>query len=28
MINNLNWGGIGTGSTVSQASQTITLTFS
>jgi hypothetical protein len=28
MINNLNWGGIGTGSTVNQASQTITLTFS
>lgn len=28
MINNLNWGGIGTGSTVGQASQTITLTFS
>ena len=27
MINNLNWGGIGTGSTVNQASQTITLTF-
>lgn len=27
MINNLNWGGIGTGSTVAQASQTITLTF-
>lgn len=28
MINNLNWGGIGTGSTVGQATQTITLTFS
>jgi hypothetical protein len=28
MINNLNWGGIGTGSTVNQATQTITLTFS
>jgi hypothetical protein len=28
MINNLNWGGMGTGSTVSQASQTMTLTFS
>jgi hypothetical protein len=28
MINNANWGGIGTGSTVSQATQTITLTFS
>ena len=28
MLNNLNWGGIGTGSTVGQASQTITLTFS
>jgi hypothetical protein len=28
MINNLNWGGIGTGSTLNQASQTITLTFS
>lgn len=28
MINNGNWGGIGTGSTVGQASQTITLTFS
>jgi len=27
MINNLNWGGIGTGSTVNQASQTITLIF-
>jgi hypothetical protein len=28
MINNLNWGGMGTGSTVGQASQTMTLTFS
>jgi len=28
MIGNLNWGGMGTGSTVNQASQTITLTFS
>lgn len=28
MINNLNWGGIGTGSTLGQASQTITLIFS
>jgi hypothetical protein len=28
MINNLNWGGIGTGSTVGQATQTITVTFS
>ena len=28
MINNLNWGGMGTGSTVSQASQTMTLVFS
>lgn len=28
MINNGNWGGIGTGSTVGQATQTITVTFS
>lgn len=28
MINNGNWGGIGTGSTVNQATQTITVTFS
>jgi hypothetical protein len=28
MINNSNWGGMGTGSTVNQASQTMTLTFS
>jgi hypothetical protein len=28
MINNSNWGGMGTGSTVGQASQTMTLTFS